>query len=106
MIEVRLFGDLRRYAGEPGAQSGVVLQFGGEEAGTVGQVLARMGIPLDEVGNLFINGRLLPRSSYAITLGYPLAGAAPLSPDAMLDIPVKQGDRLGIFSKRMSILVV
>jgi hypothetical protein len=111
MIEVRLFGDLRRYA--PGldsggrlAPSGVAVQVSTGEAGTVGQVLAALGIDPAEVGNLFLNGRLVPRSAQAIHLGYSLAKAVPLSPEASLDVSVEEGDRLGIFARKMCLLVV
>jgi len=111
MIEVRLFGDLRRCApgrssGAPLAPSGVVVQVPAGEARTVGQVLALLGIDPAEVGNLFLNGRLLPKSAQAIHLGYPLANSAPLSPAALLEVGVEDGDRLGVFARRMSLLVV
>lgn len=106
MIEVRLFGDLRRYAGEPGAQSGVVVQVSGEDVDTVGRVLANVGIPMDEVGNLFLNGRLLPRSAYPISLGYPLAASVPLSREGIVNMPVRPGDRLGVFPQKMALVVV
>jgi hypothetical protein len=105
MIEVRLFGELRRYA--PGlAPSGVVVQISTGEARTVGQVLASLGIEPAEVGNLFLNGRLVPRSAQAIHLGYPLVSSSPLSPEASLDVAVEDGDRLGIFARKMCLLVV
>ncbi|MFN2292750.1 MAG: hypothetical protein ACK2UC_16275 [Anaerolineae bacterium] len=104
MIEVRLFGDLRHYADEPGAPSGVALQLG--DAHSVGQVLAQIGIPMEEVGNLFLNGQLLPRSVYPITLGYPLASSTPLSAAKLLDAALKPGDRLGVFPIKMSLVVV
>jgi hypothetical protein len=106
VIEVRLFGDLRRYAGEAGAMSGVVLQVRSEGVATVGQVLADVGIPMDEVGNVFLNGQLLPRSLYPISLGYPLAASVPLSREGLLSTPVKPGDRLGIFPEKMALVVV
>jgi hypothetical protein len=104
VIEVRLFGDLRHYADQPGAPSGVVLEV--EDAHTVGQVLAGIGIPLEEVGNLFLNGELLPRSVYPITLGYPLAASAPLPADGLLGAALEPGDRLGIFPKKMALVIV
>jgi hypothetical protein len=104
VIEVRLFGDLRHYADQHAAPSGVVLQLA--DASTVGQVLAQIGIPLEEVGNLFLNGQLLPRSVYPITLGYPLAASTPLSASGLLGATVKPGDRLGVFPKKMALVVV
>jgi hypothetical protein len=84
----------------------VVVQLPAAEGCTVGQVLARMGIDLPEVGNIFLNGRLLPRSAYPIVLGYPLVTQVPLSSDAYLNTPVREGDRLGIFPRNMSAVVV
>jgi hypothetical protein len=106
LIEIRLFGDLRCYAGELHAPSGVAVQLPASEGRTVGEVLARMGIDLAEVGNIFLNGRLLPRSAYPIILGYPLVAEVPLSSEAYLNTPVREGDRLGIFPRNMSVVVV
>ena len=111
MIEVRLFGALRHRAGQATAPSGVVVELPPAESATVGQVLATLGIGPAEVGNLFLNGRLLPwlaggRPAQAISLGYPLAVSAPLSLQASLDVSVEDGDRLGIFCRKMSLLVV
>jgi len=106
LIEVRLFGDLRRYAPDPAAASGVAVHLpaGGDE--TVGQVLAQVGIEPEEIGNVFVNGRLLPRSVYPITLGYQLAADGPLSQEGFLSAPVQPGDRVGIFPRKMSSVVV
>jgi hypothetical protein len=111
MIEVRLFGDLRRYAhgavpGSPPVLSGVAVHIPAGEARTVGQVLAYLAIDPDEVGKLFLNGRLVPRSLQAVHLGYPLARSAPLSPEASLDVAVEDGDRVGVFARKMCLLVV
>lgn len=116
MIEVRLFGELRRYAGDPVAgygavPSGVAVGVPAGEASTVGQVLTFLGIGPAEVGNLFLNGRVLPwltqaRSDQAVYLGYPRPASAPLSPQASLDVAVEDRDRLGIFSRKMGLLVV
>ena len=111
MIEVRLFGDLRYYAGQEAAPSGVVVRVSPQEAATVGQALTLLGIDPPEVGNVFLNGRLLPlstraRSVQAVHLGYPLAQPALLSPEDCLDVPVQDGDRLGVFARKMGLLVV
>jgi len=106
LIEVRLFGDLWRYAGDPDVKAGTVIYLPADEARTVGQVLADLGIEPDEVGNIFINGRLLPRSVYPITLGYALAADGPLTKEEYLRSVVEVGDRVGIFSRKMSSVVV
>lgn len=106
MIEVRLFGDLIRYAGSKGAAAGTAIYVPAEDGETVGQVLAHMGIGFEEVGNLFLNGRLLPRSTYPILLGYQLASATPLTREECLGTQLRTGDRLGIFPLKMTPVVV
>ncbi len=106
MIEVRLFGHLRRYVPGSTPVSDTVLYLPVDSARTVGQVFTQVGIEPTEVGNVFINGRLLPRSLYPITLGYPLAAEGPLTPEKYLDAPVRPGDRVGIFPRNMSAVVV
>lgn len=105
MIEVRLFGDLWRYA-DGLTSSGAAVYLPADQAISVGQVLAQMGIDPEQVSNVFVNGQLLPRSAYPITLGYPLASRVPLSPEGCWSTPVHSGDRLGIFSRRMGLVVV
>ena len=106
MVEVRLFGDLWRYAGDPTVKAGTAVFLPGAEARTVGHVLRTLGIDFDEIGNVFINGRLLPRSVYPMTLGYALAADRPLIMEEYLQSPVEAGDRIGIFPRKMSAVVV
>jgi hypothetical protein len=106
VIEVRLFGNLRRYAADARPASDAILHLPAGEAGTVGQVLARIGIDPAEVSHVFLNGRLLPRSAYPITLGYPLAADRPLTPESHWSTPVRAGDRVGIFPRNMGVVVV
>jgi len=107
MIEVRLFGDLRHYAGESDAMSGVVMHIpGGGNGDTVGTVLTQLGIDPAQVGHVFVNGRLLPRSSQPIHWGYPLLAQAPLTLEDSLQHPVAEGDRLGLFASKMALVVV
>jgi molybdopterin converting factor small subunit len=106
VIEVRLFGHLRSRAGEGTSFSGMAVRLPLGDQETVGQVLDRLGIAADEIGNLFLNGRLLPRSVYPLTLGYPLATPAPLSMEECFDTPLQPGDRLGVFPRNMGLVVV
>jgi molybdopterin converting factor small subunit len=107
MIEVRLFGDLRHHAGEPGAMSGVVVHVpGGGDGDTVGTVLSRLGIDPARVGHVFVNGCLLPRSCQPIHWGYQLVAQEPLSLEDSLEYPVAKGDRLGLFASKMALVVV
>ena len=105
MIEVRLFGDFRRYyaSNQP---SGTAIYLSSNTGETVGQILAHFGIAPEAVGNVFLNGRLMPRSVYPITLGYQLTSPAPLAPDAFWNTSVRSGDRLGLFPRAMSSVVV
>lgn len=106
MIEVRLFGDLRQYATDSASEPGTVLYLTEDGSWTLGQVLTTLGIEPADVSNVFLNGRLLPRSPYPITLGYPLAAERPLTQEGYLNTPVRDGDRLGIFPRNMGAVVV
>jgi len=106
VIEIHLFGNLRRYGTDSRAASDTVVRLPAEKSETVGQVLSRMGIDPAEVSHVFLNGRLLPRSAYPIILGYPLASERPLTPEGHLGAPVRSGDRVGIFPRNMGVVVV
>lgn len=106
MIEVRLFGSLQQYSSDPTSVPGTPQHLPLGNGTTLGQVLDRVGVDLDEVSNVFVNGQLLPRSVYPITLGYQLAADGPLSPEGYLNAPVQPGDRVGIFPRKMASVVV
>lgn len=105
MIEVRLFGELRHHAaGEQPSGTAIYLPAGTGQA--VGQILAHFGIEPEAVGNVFLNGRLMPRSAYPLTLGYPSTSPVPIGADAIWNTIVMSGDRLGLFPRTMSAVVV
>jgi hypothetical protein len=106
MIEVRLFGSLRRYATDSAWAPVAVMCLPVSGSKTLGQVLDQVGIDPTELGNIFLNGRMLPRSMYAVTLGYQMTSETPLSLEGCLRTLVQAGDRLGIFPKNMSSVVV
>jgi hypothetical protein len=106
VIEIRLFGNLRRYAPDARPASDTILYLPARDTATVGQVLARIGIDPAEVSHVFLNGRLLPRSAYPITLGYPLVANRPLTAESHWNMPVQAGDRVGIFPCNMGVVVV
>jgi len=84
LIEVHLYGRLRRLA----AQSGVwrpSIAWVDLQEGTVAQVMEALGVGPEEVSNIFINGRYDP--------------AAP-------DQTVRSGDRIGLFPPDMRMLYV
>ncbi len=107
MIELHLYGDLRRHAQEKTASGQSVVQLPGGHAQTVGSVLRELGIDPAEVGQIFLNGRLLTtRCSMAPWLGYQSAEERIPKGGSYLDAPLRPGDRLGIFPTKMAMLVV
>lgn len=105
MVEIHLYGKLRRYAPDARADRDCVIWLSPRAGETVQAIVGRMGIPLEELYHVFLNGSLLStRNSMAPWLQYPQArenvwdwGAA---------IEVKAGDRLGLFGVDMAALVV
>ena len=91
-VEIRLFGPLCHRAGE-GIRSGTAVYLSAVEAATVGQVLDHLGIDLSEVGNLFLNGRLLYGGN-PTTKNDVYEGDTPANGDIKVDFPkgVKTGD--------------
>lgn len=107
MIELHLYGDLRRYGQEKTAGGQSTVQLRGGNGKTVGSVLRELGIDPAEVGQIFLNGRLLyTRCSMATWLGYQSAEERIPSGGSYLDAPVQSGDRLGVFPTKMAMLVV
>jgi len=98
-----LYGQLRRYAKQarPGSDCAIVLEPGPGE--TIASLLAQMGIPVDEINHIFFNSKLLAsRSSMAPFLGY--LQARPSLWDWNLNVPVNNGDRIGLFGTDMAVL--
>jgi sulfur carrier protein ThiS len=79
-IEVWLYGPLARYAGEQSQGSYAQLNMELETGTTMRDLLERLGMPPEERGITFINGKL----------------AALPGLDADLDISLQDGDRIGI----------
>jgi hypothetical protein len=105
MVEIHLYGKLRRYAKEHQAGHGGVIKFSTDSGETLASVLARLGIPEDEIYNIFYNSKLLAtRSAMAHWLGYQQVHTNPL--DWNLNVAVKAGDRIGLFGKDMAALVI
>ncbi len=107
MIELHLYGDLRRHAPQKttAGQSVIRLPIGNGE--TVGHVLRKAGIDPTEVGQIFLNGKLLnTRCSMAFWLSYQSAQERIPAGGSYLDAPVHSGDRLGVFPRKMAMLVV
>jgi molybdopterin converting factor small subunit len=81
MIEIHLYGKLRRFASNKDATSESILLLSSSPDETIATLLSRIGIEEEETSNIFLNGTL-----------------------SALSRSVKDGDRLGIFPNDMSLL--
>jgi len=105
MIEVYLYGDLRRLAPDPRPTSHSVVCL--TDVKTVADVLDHLQLNEDQVGNVFLNGQLLvTRNSMAPWLSYTSAGECVLDASRPYQTPLCPGDRLGLFPANMAMLVV
>jgi len=105
MIEIRIFGNLRRYAPDIPVDSQNVYRVVPESDETLAMLLARLDIPVEEIYSIFFNSKLLAaRSGMASMVGYRQMRANPY--DWNLALPVKPGDRIGLFGRDMAALVV
>ena len=80
-IEVHVYGKLRRVAGRNDVASDCVVPVWTGEGDSIADVLARIGVALEDTSNLFLNGEL----------SAPTRLVAP-------------GDRLGVFPDDMATL--
>jgi len=82
MIEIHLYGRLRRFADEQDPARDSVVHLPVQEGDTIQKVLERLGIPIEEVGsNIFLNWQY-----------------------SALTRAVKDGDRLAVFPDDMQLL--
>jgi len=82
MIEVHVYGRLRRFAPDADPRGESVLRAAPRGAETVGSLVDRLSIPRGELGaNVFVNGHY-----------------------ADLETPVADGDRVGLFPDDMQLL--
>ena len=103
MVEIHVYGKLRHYTNgfRPG-QACVVTQAPRRDE-TISSLLASAGIPADEISHIFHNSKLLAsRNRMAYMYGYQQASEDLTNWD--LNVPVSDGDRLGLFGKDMVIL--
>ena len=82
MIDVHLYGKLRRFTGDTDPRKEAVMVMEARAGETISDIVRRIGIPPEELGrNIFLNGEV-----------------------SALDRPVKDGDRLGVFPDDMQLL--
>jgi len=107
MIEVHLYGELRRHVHKRIISNQSMIRLSVEDNETVGGALQRLGIDPALVGQIFLNRKLLSsRCSMAPWLGYQSAHERVPFGHSYLDAPLRSGDRLGVFPKKMAMLVV
>ena len=104
-VDIRLYGKLRHFVKEAEAGHDNLMRIAPHPEETLQQLLARIGIPLEEIFTIFLNSRLLAsRSKMAYWMRYQQVNANPL--DWKLEVAVKAGDRIGIFGRDMAALVI
>lgn len=105
MIEIHLYGKLRRLVPGARADEDTVMHVTPVPGETVLTLLDRAGVPLAELYHIFLNGSLLvTHNTMAPWLRYPQAQDNVW--DWKSDIVLKPGDRLGLFGVDMAALVV
>jgi hypothetical protein len=81
MIELHLYGKLRRFTGQQAATGDSVLSVTWREGDSIGDILTRLGVPHDETSNIFVNGELCALSK-----------------------TIQDGQRVGVFPDDMALL--
>ncbi|MBN1486234.1 MAG: hypothetical protein JW981_01255 [Anaerolineae bacterium] len=104
-VEIHLYGKLRRLVPESRATEETVIHTAPCPGESVISLLMRIGVPLEELYHIFLNGTLLyTHNTMAPWLRYPQAQDDVWNWES--DVPVKSGDRLGLFGQDMATLVV
>ena len=84
MIEVHLYGKLRRFTDNQDPTRDSIIHTPVKERNTIEDIVRHIGIPLETVGsNIFLNGEY-----------------------SSLEGKVKDGDRLGVFPNDMQLLMI
>ena len=105
MVEIHLYGKLRGYAQDNQSDRDNVIRVSPGDNETVGMLLARLEIPVDEIYSIFFNSKLLAaRSAMASWIGYRQVRTDPF--DWNLNVALQPADRIGLFGRDMSALVV
>lgn len=102
-VDIHLYGKLRRFGRAPGG--GHILQVQPKAEETLASLLERIEIPATEIYSIFLNSKLLAaRSGMARWIGYQQVRADPFDWD--LKVPIRAGDRIGLFGRDMAALVI
>lgn len=105
MVEIHLYGKLRRFSRQIKAGQDNVVRLSPEPDDTIASVLSQLEIPVEEIYSIFFNSKLLAaRTGMARWIGYQQVRGNPFDWD--LNIAVQSGDRIGLFGRDMAALVV
>jgi len=105
MVEIRIYGKLRRYVQDISSDHDNVIRIAPEPNETLETLLARLDIPVEKIYSIFFNSKLLAaRSGMASMVGYPQVRGNPYNWD--LNLTLKTSDRIGLFGRDMAALVV
>jgi hypothetical protein len=107
MVDIHLYGSLRRLAIDPRPDRDSVVRLEPELGETVATILERLGVQPAEVSHVFLNGALLSTdNAMAKWLDYQRVYAGTTDQVGGLGTSVRCGDRLGLFARDMALLVV
>ena len=105
MVEIHLFGKLRKYAQSSDPETDYVIRISPQSDETIALLLARAGIAIEDIHSIFLNHKLLTaRSGMARWIGHQRVRSDVFNWD--LDIPANPGDRIGLFGRDMAALVI
>ena len=105
MIDIHVYGKLRRFAADKNPDDNSIIWVEAVKGETIGELLKRIGIDEEEIYTIFLNSSLLiTRTKMGPYLGYQQAEKQVHVWD--LSTPVKDGDRVGLFGRDMATLVV
>jgi hypothetical protein len=103
MVEIHLYGKLRHYLDGSRSKNGSVIRLEPEPDETLASLLGHTGIPVEEINHIFFNSKLLAsRNKTASFMGFRQASSSLSEWD--LDVPVDDGDRVGLFGTDMALL--
>jgi hypothetical protein len=103
MVEIHLYGKLRHYVAQMQPGRGVVVKLEPAPADTIATLLAHIDVPVDEIHHIFHNAKLLAtRTTMAPYMGYQQSRANLFDWD--LNVPITDGDRIGLFGSDMTML--
>jgi hypothetical protein len=103
VIDIHLYGNLRRHAGHYRPGESIVLRQEPRPGETLASLLEQVGIPASEIGHIFLNARLLAtHTAMAPLYGYAQERSSVFDWD--LSVPIDDGDRIGLFGTDLPVL--